>query len=527
MKNNFIIDKNYFFLALILILTWFKYLNINLFSEDFLVLSFQKNVSITNLFTVFLNKNADGAYWRPLTYLSYRIVELFSPDNIFLHRLASLLIYSALSFALYKFLLTLNIKKDIAFLGTAFFATIYNHELQVAWIPGRTDTLMTLFILLNAIYLSKYYNSGKLKYIFFSMIFFILGILSKEHGIAAAVIPILLSVKEERAITKKSIYIAFIMAIIVLIVFIYRFLVISGSPFSSENFAEISIFSLVKNYFAYFFLSFFRPEELQLSFNFLKDNLFVATFLAVLMIIITFIKRKKILSIKFEATIIFGFLWYSLLIMPALPYLMRWYPFMPSIGLLIIILKLIELNYNEFLKIIIIIFIMFNYVIVNIFFENWQSASDRIEKISDITHIDKATSSKLRIWGLPDKFERINILKIAPDVYFSSIFEASKDSIDSPIRCEYYNNSNISIEKQDQMILMKLTNGRFFPRGAKSTAIFEMEQFNLETDDYFVAIESRFSGENYISILTINNKNDEINDLFFNAVKLIDEKSIK
>lgn len=519
-------DINYGLLALILILTWYNYFNLNLFSEDFLVISFQKDVSLSNIFSIFFSKNVDGVYWRPLTYLTYRIIELVSPDNIYLHRLTSFGIYSILTFILYDFLKKLSIEKDYAFLSTALFATLYHHDLQVAWIPARTDTLMTIFILLNTRFIIKYYKVGKLHYLIISLIFFVFGILSKEHTIIAVAIPILLSIRERKIISKNSIFIAVLMSIIAILILLYRIYIIGGSPFASGNFSDINSLSFIKNYFSYYFLTIFRPEELETLYYLFLDNIVISISMIFIVLVFLIIKILKSSKIKLDNDMLFGFLWFSVAILPALPYLMRWYQFMPSIGLLIILTKIITKHSSDFLKVAIIIMIFFNMIIVNINYRNWQEASENMEKITNTGKISTGIE-KMRIWAAPDKYERINMLKIAPDVYFSSVFGIDKDSIDSPVRCEYYRNSSIIITKENQSIKLVLTNGRIFPRGAKSTSIFRSEHFYLNNDEYSAEIESNFSGNNYISTLRINYKKDNVKDLFFNAVNFTDEKNIK
>lgn len=134
------------------------------------------------------------SYYRPMvtlsfmadTYISpkkseYPIPEPYIRDNIFYHTVACLL--------LLFLLLELNIPPLPSLALTLIFAVHPLLNQAIAWIPGRNDSLLTIFILASFISFLKYLKTKKAWLVILHIFFFLLALFTKEN--AVMFIPIL------------------------------------------------------------------------------------------------------------------------------------------------------------------------------------------------------------------------------------------------------------------------------------------------------------------------------------------------
>ncbi len=177
-------------------------------------------------------------YYRPLLnftyYIDYRIWGMdafgFRLTNILLHLICCLLIF--------QLLLRLKIDQIAALLGTTFFAVNPINSETISMIVCRNNLLATIFSVLSLI---SYIESrrGWQFNIFFSMLFFLLALLSKE--VALMILPVFflynrLVDAQDRNISRELLsYLPFLL--IVIIYLMIRSQVIGGfiSPFGTSN----------------------------------------------------------------------------------------------------------------------------------------------------------------------------------------------------------------------------------------------------------------------------------------------------
>jgi len=167
----------------------------------------QNNQSIQSLSNIPKFFSADegfhkviGRYYRPVvstTYaLDYAVWKLdpkgFHITNVLIHVIAALLLFSILLklFGEYKYGVTAS------FLGALLFAVHPVHTEAVSWISGRTDSLVSLFFFASFLYYLKFVDDskeeGKInKYLILSLVFYLIGLLSKEMIITMPVMIIL------------------------------------------------------------------------------------------------------------------------------------------------------------------------------------------------------------------------------------------------------------------------------------------------------------------------------------------------
>ena len=144
-----------------------------------LPLAFEKHVMYTE---GVLDKEKD--YYRPMLTLSFMLDAQISGSskpkwyhfsNILYHILACLL--------LYNFLSKLKVKPLAAFILTLLFSVHPVVDQAVAWVPGRNDTLLAIFVLTCFIYLFRYLESKQSKYLNWHLFFFACALFTKENGV--------------------------------------------------------------------------------------------------------------------------------------------------------------------------------------------------------------------------------------------------------------------------------------------------------------------------------------------------------
>ena len=208
------------YLAILVISIWSLLIYYNSLSGEFVFDDesvVQTNVSIQSLSNIPKFFTADegfhkviGRYYRPVVSASYAIDYAiwgldpygFHLTNILIHIISSVLLFFILEHLFRK-----N-KKSVffSFIGTMIFAVHTVHTEAVTWISGRTDSIVTLFFFASFLFYIKYsdkeksrtsaYNSQKrvfhfqkrTKFLILSLVFYFLGLLSKEMIITMPVI---------------------------------------------------------------------------------------------------------------------------------------------------------------------------------------------------------------------------------------------------------------------------------------------------------------------------------------------------
>lgn len=141
-----------------------------------------RSLSLQSIFSFFTSLHELGNY-HPLTLLSLAVdYKLFGLNamgyhvvNIFFHLLNVCLVFLLIQ-KLFK-------TKFITVLTTALFAIHPMHVESVAWVSERKDVLYVFFYLWGLWCYVKYIDDGKRKYIIYTVICFVLSLLSKAQAV--------------------------------------------------------------------------------------------------------------------------------------------------------------------------------------------------------------------------------------------------------------------------------------------------------------------------------------------------------
>ncbi|MEO0101381.1 MAG: tetratricopeptide repeat protein [candidate division WOR-3 bacterium] len=221
-----------------------------------------------------------------------------------------------------------------AFFATLFFSLHPTHLESVAFISGRTDILMTIFLLSAFLSLLAYKKRRKSIFLFTTSLFFFLALLAKENALFFPLLFLILFPKREWQREKIFLLSLFSLTLIYLII---RFLVLKGfsTPWSGVSFQE-RFFLFLNGFGRYSFLAFF-PFLHKLTYSDIADftKIGFPTFFALFsLFILLFFGLKSSLSKKTGAIIfLFSLLPACNLFPPGASYLSERLLYLPTLGL--------------------------------------------------------------------------------------------------------------------------------------------------------------------------------------------------
>ncbi|PIP69159.1 hypothetical protein COW91_00670 [Candidatus Nomurabacteria bacterium CG22_combo_CG10-13_8_21_14_all_32_8] len=327
-KNNSFIDKiflNKWTPVIIIIIIGFLiygrtlFFNFTYLDDNVLILDNQYFLSkITNIFQSFLADvfhlfNSSAFYYRPMLTISFIFDYQIGGAYPFIYHFTNISLHILVSFLIFIFFKKLDYKKELAFLFSIIFLVHPVLTQAVAWIPGRNDSLLAVFILSSFIFFIKYLKEEKIKNLFLGLLFFSLAIFTKESALSILFLMIFYScfIYKEKKLFIKNLYFFIGLFGIVTIWAIIRNIVLLGSiPITPT----IIIRSIYSNFLAIpqFIGKIFFPFNLSVL-PIIKDTTFIYGTIAIILLIILFILIKK----KRWNFILFGFMWFFAFLLPA------------------------------------------------------------------------------------------------------------------------------------------------------------------------------------------------------------------
>jgi len=342
------------------------------YDDDVLILDKQdylKFSNIKNILTDTVFAKEQDRFCRPFLNITFLVEKYLYGINPIGYHITNLIIHLFAVFSIFLFL-SLKYDKYKTFVLCLLFAAHPAIVQAVAWVPGRNDSLLTLFLILSFYFFIKYFDKNNKAFFLLHLFCFIAALLIKETAIIAPIfyLIILLSVPIppylhtsiiRRLYTSIPLYIH---TSIIVIYLLYRKFVLSYQP------ETVTIISLLKNFFNSFpalikyISNIFFPFNLSVFYSGIENNYSLA-FAALLVFVLLFLTSKKY-SIK---NIILGFSWFLLFLLPT--FLMpnnQFYDhriYLPFVGILIILSEFIKdknLYSNKIFYLIITIFLIFS-----------------------------------------------------------------------------------------------------------------------------------------------------------------------
>ncbi len=255
--------------------------------------------NIPKLFTMSPYYNNISSYYRPVLSLSIAIESFFVRDNLKIHHLGNIILFVLSLYLFYLFCVELKLNAIITKFVLLLVAVHPMFSSVVVWIPGRNDSLLTIFFILSFIFFIKYINIQKIKYAVWFYVFFVISLFTKETFILLIPLYFIYLFLYEYKISKKNLIYLFISLIpFILIFFILRNISIVTYGFNHYiSQINVVLINFIK-YIFFFFYNFFVPEYVPMMLFNADLSLQIIIYNCLLVLIFAFCLYKKIIPAK-------------------------------------------------------------------------------------------------------------------------------------------------------------------------------------------------------------------------------------
>ena len=297
------------------------------------------------------NQQSSATYYRPLFTLSLMFDAQLGKTSPAFYHFSNIVFHILSCWLIFKLLLQLKIKSETVFILTLLFAVHPTLTQAVAWIPGRNDSLITIFIVASFIFFLRFLESPGKKDLFFHLLFLTGALFTKE--IAVVFIPLcliyIIYIKNDKLFSTAKLQLLLYYLIITLIWFFLRKAVVDGSK------ADLSFSSLSHNFFnnlpllIQYIGKLIFPINLSVMPSFGNNIYLIIYTIAILLIGISIYYSKN----KRWNYIFFGIIWFISFLLPTflVPILTGFEHriYLPMIGFLILLGE-VEILKTDFLK---------------------------------------------------------------------------------------------------------------------------------------------------------------------------------
>lgn len=322
----------------------FTYLDDNrLILDNYFFIS--RPVNFLKLFTEDVFFSPLDAYYRPLMSLSLMINAILGDKSLLIYHLTNILFHLIATSLIFILLKRLKYTESLAFFFSLIFLVHPILAQAVAWIPGRNDSLATIFILASLICFMDYLVSKKINQLLRHFFFFTLALLTKE--LAFMILPLLILFW--LLLARKKLNFNLLMALI----FGWGSIIMGWFLLRSLAFKNPVNFTIINMLKSLWFDS--RTMIIYLGKIFFPANLSVlpiirdSNFLSGIIISILLVLFMLISKSKRWSYVIFGISWFLLFLIPSfvrpnpeiVADIMEHRAYAPIIGIFIILLEII------------------------------------------------------------------------------------------------------------------------------------------------------------------------------------------
>ncbi len=266
---------------------------------------------------IFLNDaffSNSNIYYRPLLNLTIWLDMKIGAINPFIFHFSNILIHLIVASLIFAIFRKMKYQPLLSFFLAVLFLVHPALTQAVAWIPGRNDSLLALFILSSFLFLLNFYDKKKLKYYLFHLGLFLLALFTKETAIFAPIVffSYLLFIKKEKVFSTDNWLLYLGWATSIFIYFLVRRLALDSGP--SLQITEILI-SFKDNLSAFLIASgkILFPINLKVL-PIITDSTLWYGWLTVIIIILSFVFSKK----RNWRYFLFGLIWFLAFLVPTL-----------------------------------------------------------------------------------------------------------------------------------------------------------------------------------------------------------------
>lgn len=474
--------KHFILLLGLILLSWGQAVQIGFLNDDIQIIGIAVPGTLAEVFAPAVSGNVWGVYWRPLLKILYNFQLYAAGHTAVLFHASGLILFTLACCACYLLVLGVTNQKRTAFIAAAMFTIMPSRELAALWISDQSELLVFIFMVLMLLTIKRYIEEGSKTALYTSGAAFLFALLSKELAFAALLLPLAgFFFPGEKNLKRSRVFHSLLLfAAVFGVYFLYRLSVIGSNPFQSDHVADISIWGLIKNFLLYIPSVFVNPDMMEYLYFQINGSFLIAVLLTIPLVIFAHALFKKRASLSANKKLItFGLFWFLLLLLPVLPVYMRWYAFSASAGIFLIAALLLQILFSgvpeKQLKIIgavvLLLISMYNFTVTG----NWVEAGKMMERIGENINENRKylEGKEVVLWGVPDKYNRVPVMKLGQKEIFEYYSRTSGFSIHSPLRSELVGKSpEVVVESADSTgFVLNIYGGRFLPEGGRSRAV--------------------------------------------------------
>ena len=357
------IDKYFYIFILIWIFAvYLQVINFSYtgFDDDFLVVNNMQKLLNAKFEEVFAGNSfltdAVSGFYRPIQTITFIMDAQIGSGALWMFHMTNLFLFCLASLLLFKLFRKFGFDSLICLITTLVFSLHPLFSINVAWLPARGDLLIAVFGISSFLYFLYFLDTKKIIFLLLHILLLLLAFFSKETAIILPALMYLYYV-----IFMKKFFSAELLKLIILWIFgfslwFYLRFSFSGSLPENQIFGIIPFIENLRTIPEYI-SKFILPLNLMSLpvFNNFTTSLGMA--ILILLVIIIFWSREKgegKRENKGKTIIIFGIVWFILLVLPGMLY-SRYYPksgmfyhyldhraYLPLIGFVILLLKSLE-----------------------------------------------------------------------------------------------------------------------------------------------------------------------------------------
>lgn len=296
----------------------------------------------------------------PLVPLSFAFEYHFFKLNPLIYHITNLALHLINCILVFIFIFLISRNYIAAFIASLLFGIHPLHVESVAWACERKDVLYSFFFLGAAIFYALYLKKKRIAYYWLCLVSFIFSILSKPMAASFPLVMILLDYFiAPQNIKKKSFVIGKIpFFMIAFLDYMINMHFVQSVAYLDNSFRLFDKIFIASYSFIFYIYKTFLPIKLSCFYPYFAD--WPPVMLLAYPLIFSFILILVFLSLMFTKKIIFGFLFFTLTVFPALQLMHTEriaaimtadrYTYIPSIGLFYIIGEFIVWFYNKKLR---------------------------------------------------------------------------------------------------------------------------------------------------------------------------------
>ena len=471
------------------------------YDDDVLILDKQDYLAFSNIKNIFKDTvfgQETDKFCRPLlnlTFLAEKYLYGINPEG---YHITNILIHLFTVFSIFIFL-TLKYDREKTFMLCLLFACHPAIVQAVSWIPGRNDSMLTLFVVLSFYFLVKYFDDGKKTFYVLHLCFFALSLLTKE---TAAVTPlfyfVFFSYKKQNL--KKTFHFVIFWFFITAVYLMYRNFVLSYQPISLNFHMLIKNFVFSLSSLTKYFANIFFPVKLSVFPSRLQTDFFLCI-ASICMFVLLFLKFKGKYDFK---TVLFGFGWFFVFLFPT--FLMpenHFYDhriYLSLIGILIVLLEIIN-KYDKINKIIFVSLPFFLFFCVTAYFYENKFENREVFWVNAFISSPDSDITNAMVAGL---FMERKMYGQAEERYLKAI-ELNKNFSKHYVNLAVLYTKTGDLDKAEKMFLNALFSDKNNPNIYYNLAL--LYKYKGDTDK---ALQMK---EKYVEIFNETNKVSKIRDI--------------